>query len=317
MSKNNFTDSLDYLSTISKEIIDLLPFDKVSSPPIWVKHTESIFSMILEHSIEKYDLKNVDEKDRFPIIRKKFESLYDENRDVLNKSFIIMDENDKPKPNDSWIKLEDKQLISGLSKSRGITICLKKGDDKTEDLEIPISELYNAALYIKKNKIVESPNYPICIIYAIYNCILHSTDKDSDSLNNIILEMAPATEKKATVMADKMSGAKPYIKAFVNTGLLDELFTKINSGIDEISDDDIDGIAEQAHAHIELLTRSGEMNLSDFLPGSADLDSSLQKNGLSTETLRNMLDKHSSGKMTTEELKKSIPTIDDLFEKKD
>lgn len=332
MEPTNFSEALLNFVDIGRDIITILPTKSSGLWPYWVKCFESFSSAITLKKIQDYDINNTSEIDRFPNLRKEFSNLYEFYTDEFSSDLLIVVDG-KKQINDAWLRIGDEEntleeeedeveignIFSGLSYNRNISIVVKKKTPGTKkvDIELPISEMFEAAISIKKSGI-KKPNYPLAIIYSVYKCIMFSREDFSPKMTQVTQAIFGQTVRQENDLNKRISDASKFIAPLMksNADIMDGLLEKVSSGIDEIEDDSIDEISKLAQEQIAKLDSSSGTSLqsifSNFMPGS-DVDEELEKKGLSVDSIREMVDRKGSGAINNEDLLKSIPGLGDII----
>lgn len=329
MEPKNFCEALIKSIEVGRDISTILPYKKSNLPPYWVRSFESFSSAITMKIAEDYIVNNVPEKDRFPRLRSEFLNLYNSYFDEFSSDLLITVDG-KKQMNDSWLRLESDnsndddqtittgELYSGYSHNRGLSIVIKKKEpnSKKVDIEFPISELFEAAILIRKSGF-KKPNYPLSVIYCLYKCILFVIPNRNSKMEEITADIFPRTIKEGSDLDKKLSNAKKYIAPLMknNAAMMEGLMKKVTEGIDDIPDDEIDNIAKIAQEQVAGLEgKGGDLKsiFSNFLPGS-DMDSELEKHGVSIDSIRDMVDREGSGAISNDALLASIPSLSDMF----
>lgn len=331
MEPKNFCESLTGFIDVARDISTMLPYKKSGLPPYWVRCLESFSSAITSKIVQDYDLNNIPEKDRFPRLRNEFSNLYDLFL-VEFSSDLLITVDGKKQLNDSWLRNKDSNsldveeeeeiitcnIFSGLSQNEGISIVIKKKepDTKKVDIELPVSELLEAGIILRKSG-VKKPHYPLSVFYYLYKCVMFSVPNHCEKMTKITTDIFPLTLKEGSTLEKQLNKAKKYIAPMMknNSKLFENLMSKVRGGIDDIPDENVDEISRIAQEQIAgLENKNGDIQsiFSSFLPNS-DVNGELEKQGISIESIRNLVDREGSGKISNEDLMASIPSLNDIL----
>lgn len=328
MEPKNFSEALTGLIDVGRNISTLLPLNRNIQPPYWIKCLDTFSNSVTLQTIQVFNRENVPEEKRFEKLRCEFRELYNLFFEEFSSELII-EKDGKMVSNDEWLRIEESEegedepikdgsLYSGQSINRGLAIVIKKKEagKKMLDIELPISEMFEAAIALRKSGI-KKPHFPYSIIYGIYKCIIFAVPDHIERMDKIASDLFPYTVKEGNILDKRINQAKKYIKPLIdsNRDIMDGLLGKVLTGIDDVPDDQIEDIAEQAQKQIAKLDKSdGSMMslFSDFLPGSAD-ELSDKMEGVNVDSIRDMVDRAGSGKITNEELMASIPSLESII----
>jgi hypothetical protein len=328
MKPLNFCDALMRFIDIGREITTLMPTTGACLPPYWVRCFEAFSQTLNKKIVEDYNVNRIPECDRFPKLRNEFLALYESFQDEFSSDLLIVVDG-KKQLNDSWLRIieensddttndEEKEQIdrseffSGFSKNRNISIVIKKKEPGTKkvDIELPISEMLETAILLRKSGF-KKPNHPMAVICALYECVSFAVPQHHSKVDEIIEDLFPLTIKDESEIQSKVKSAKEMMKPLMRTNgaLMETIMKRVSDGIDEMPDENIDEITRIAQEQLSNLdSKEGGLKsiLGNFLPGSDD--DTLAENGISIDAIRNLVDRQQSGAISNEELMASIPT---------
>lgn len=337
MEPRNFSEALNRLIDVGRDISTHLPLNRNLQPPYWIKCFDAFSHAVTLQTIQVFNRNKIPEDQRFEKLKGEFASLYDLFLEEFSGDLVV-ERDGKKISNDSWLRIEESDfeeddqskkdepikndsLYSGQSSNRGLSIVIKKKEKGTKmlDIEFPISEMFEAAIALRKSG-CKKPHYPYSVLYGIYKCIIFAVPDHISKMDEIATAIFPYTEKEGNILDQRIKEAKRYIKPLIdsNKDVMGGLLDKVIGGIDEIPDDQITEIAEQAQKRVVQMEKSdGTMAsmFADFLPGSAD-EIAEKMEGVDTDNIRAMIDRAGSGKITNEELIASIPSLGDILDGK-
>lgn len=350
MEFRNLQDDLKGLIDLERELSTLTGNDDQTVPAYWVRSSNAFSTALSRKIAEEYDNvnhvnnqqypdKRTPHELRFPNIKKQIVEIYETFEDELSQEFMITQENGKKKLNDSWIRIrkeisedefckEDEDLSRSIRSNQGLRIIIKEYTPEEikkgkVNMELPISELYRACLYLDKNGI-KQPRYPYVFINLIYHCFKHTIpeDKLSPRILQVLLDIQERKEtllmKEKNKLGSTMESVKKSIAPFIssNKEQFSGLTSQINSQLTNLTDDSIDEVAEQCHKAIETFTSNENKDLSqiigDMLSTDADkVKETMEQVGLGEENIKALVGNVSDG-LPNDELKATIPTFDDI-----
>lgn len=350
MFPQNRTESLKFLVDVSRELSSLTGNDDQRIPAYWVR-TCRLFSEKLTRKLvtvynntnhpsnQNYENKITPEEARYPGMEKQLREIYELYEDELNEDFMVQTEDGKKKVNIDWLKIsgnfeegefdkEDEKFIMSMKENKGIRIIV---DECTPEeikqgkvsVEMPLSQLLRAALYLDK-KGIQKPKYPYVVIYAIYNLFKFFVDKDKLSprvlsvIDEIYARREILLEKEKTKIDDSMNSLKQLAAPLIssNKDAFSSITDQIDAGLNDLNDETIDQVADQCHQAISLFKSKEKKDLSQVIGDMIGADTekvkeTMEKFGLHEGNIRAMVDGVSGG-MSNEQLKKSIPAMDDI-----
>ena len=351
MEIQNLTDALKYIIDLSRELGTITGSDDQLIPAYWVRtcnaFSQAITTKIVneynntEHPNNKnYPGKITPQELRFPGIKSKFLEIYETFEDELSQNFMIVTETGTKKVNDGWLRInedfeenefnhEDENFVFALRDNKGIKVNIKTvtREDKKHnkvDVELPLSSLYRAALYVVKVKKMKKPMYTYAIIFGIYNCFKFSVPREK--LNSQIFAVIDDIYDRKEILLEKDKGTisstvetiKESIAPFIgaNSGAFSGIKDQINLGLEQLNEASIDRVAEECHKAIETFTSNQSKSLDEVIGGMISTDSSkvretMERVGLHENNIRAIIDRTSGG-MTNDDLKSSIPNMDDI-----
>ena len=342
MELNDFSSSIIYLTNICEELCSLTGNDDRNVHPYWVRTLKSFSKAITTKIATEYLIRNTPESGRFLGLKEKFKDIYDIFVDEFSQPLMIS-VGDKKKVNDEWLRIEgdisdgefcteELRQDSSLSKNRALVVNIytpteeqvKKGSVK---IELALSEIYRAAIYVDRN-VIKKPRYPYAVIYGIYNCIKYSAPEDSlaekfyDVINGLYRNRADLLEKDQTSIDQAISSVKSQFSDIANENkdALGGMMSEIRSGLDELTDDTIDQIAEEAHGAIKAFEKNKNGDLSSVIGSlmgadSKQVEETMRNVGLHENNIKRIIDV-ASGTGTSKsnaELLSSIPNDIDFF----
>lgn len=350
MEVNNLYEALKYVIDISRDLTTITGNDDQLVPAYWVRTSAEFSKAITSKTINEYNNKshpnNKDYPDnitpqelRFPGIKSKFLEIYEAFEDELSESFMKITEEGKKRVNDSWLKttdevsedefnFEDESFMNSIRDNKGIkvTIIQYTKEQRREgkvDVELPLSSLYRAAVYVDKQK-TRKPRYPYAVLYGIYNCFKYSVpaERINSQILSVIADIYDRREellsKEKGKITSTMESVKQSIAPLVNSNreAFSGIMSQINSGIGDINDDTIDNIAEQCHKAIDVFESNKAKSLDQVISDLTSADKSkvretMDRVGLHEGNIRAMIDGVSGG-MSNDELKASIPQISEI-----
>lgn len=348
--ERDFLKATNFLVDAGREIASLIPAKSGGRKPYWYNCLELYSNTITMREVREYKGRGIPEEQKYVDIKKHFSDYYELFQSDFSEELIKQDPvTGKKTFNESWIAAETDDLdVSDPEESEDeeeipkkrketeyeynvsnrdikITLARKEPGTKTFAIELPITEMYEAAKKVRKNGHKER-HYPYAIIYGVYMCVMSSLPEPDPMMLKITSEIYELAKRQETGVKKSIKGAKKYIAPIMkrNGDIMDGLLNQVLSGIDDIPNDQIEQISESAQEHITAANASdGSLQslLADFMPGSAEeVDKQMKDRGLTFENIRTMVDQHGSGAMSTEELMQSIPglnvpTLDDIIDK--
>jgi len=348
---NNLNESLKYLIDLGRDLRTLTGNDDQKLPGYWTKTLDEFSAALTNKNITCYDNTNYEgnqcyedrktpEHQRFPGIRSKFLEIYEIEEDQLNQEFMILQSNGKKKVNDGWLRINknieysefcNENFHLPIKENSGYNITIKKYSPEEKrrghvDVELPISSLYRAAIYID-NKGSKNPRYPYAVIYGIYNCFKYSVPQERLSphileiINDIYSRKEILLEKEKTKLSAAMETVKKSIGPLINSNResIQSLTSQIENGLTDLDDNKIDEVAEQCHNAIEMFTENSQKDLSQVIGSMISADeekvkSTMERFGFSENNIRSIID-NKTGAMTNEELRETlkINEIDEIL----
>lgn len=340
--EGSFLKSSNFLIDVGRDIANLIPCKKGGKKPYWYNCLELYSHHITTTYVNEYMDKNVPEALQFQQLKNDFRGYFEMFNEDFSNELISEDKSTgKKKFNDSWIAAESDEVeessdseddeteskkkktvydFENTMRNRDIKITVSRRERGTNtfDVELPITEMYEAAKKIRKMGYKER-HYPYAIVYGVYDCIMNSIENPPSIMRKISSELQPYVKKQGNDIEKSIKGAKKYIKPIMerNKDIMGGLLDQVLNGIDEIPDDQVDEISEKAQEHVSSLNKAdGSLKslLADFMPGSAEeVDRQMETRGLTYDNIRNMIDQHGSGAMSNEELLDSIPSLDTIL----
>lgn len=281
---------------VSDELFQLTGSNDKEKQPYWVVTSKAFSAAITKKIVVEYSPSSTPESERFLNLKKKFMDIYETFSDVFSCPLMIKVDG-KNKVNDSWLKIdevvsdgefcsEESEQDSSFFSNRGLTLNIyrpsQEDRDKKKkiDIEIPISELYRAAVYVDCN-ILKRPRYPYCVIYGIYNCIKYSSPPGSlhpelyKVIENILEKSSDLLEKDPSSIDKTINSVKDKVSDFVdgNTESLMDMISQIRGGLDELTDENIEIVANEAHKCIKTFEKSKGGGLSEVIGNLTGADS--------------------------------------------
>lgn len=336
---DNITDALRYIINISKEIAKIAGHTDKTKETYYSKCLNQFDLIVTKKSVTDYNPRNVPQSERFPSIKNEirtnfFELFMTDLDNTIFREEVTADGKKKKIPNDEWLRIgevsEDEEYFSSLKKNRGLSLVISKVNEEERragkiDIELPLSEIYMAAIYIFKVKGIKNPHYPLCVIYGIYQLIKYSlplgvlTEHPSINRNIQELMISGVLVKVNDYDKNTQNKVKEFIRPMIesNKASVNSLFSQIKGGIRGMSIEEVDTVSAQAKTAIQSLQETGK----DFketigkLMGCSqnEVKEKMESVGLCENNIRSVIDKV-SGSMTNQELQETIPTsIDDLL----
>lgn len=311
---DTFVKSINFLVDVGRDIGLVTP-QKNGKKPYWSYCLDLFAHNITTKYITEYLNSDIPDEEQFPTVKDLFVSYYEFYADDFANE-LIQNVDGKKHFNDSWIKAEIDEEENDTS-NRGIklTIMKKQSGSKSYDIELALSEIYDAA--IKVHKAGDTPrHYPYAVIYGVYKCVIHSIENPPPMMIKICNELEQYVHKKENGVKQNITRVKKYAAPLLkrNKHLMDGLIKKVMDGIDEIPDESVDEISERAQEHIASLSRPGGSVMdmfSSLMPGSADdFETKMSENGISYENVKRLIDNSGSDAISPEELLASIPKVE-------
>lgn len=328
--KDPFYDSLKFLIELGRDMICLITPKTGGRHPYWVYCLELADNYITNMYINDYSDGDIPIDQRFLEIKAKFKDYYFLFEEDFSKELIYLNDNGKKVFNSEWIKadceessyddFDDENIpekISFESQNRNIRITLVPRNKKNKyDIEFPLTEMFEAALVLKKQYPKESRNYPYAVVYAIYQCIINAEPNHSPMMETICYEIHDMAVKTDSGIEKGIKTAKKYVGPIVenNPEIFGGLFSSVYDGIEEIPEENMEQMSNEAHNYMKKLNKTGgSLNdiMGSFLPGSADdedVSEKMKSMGVTEENIKLLIDPSLKDSMTDEELKNSIPT---------
>jgi len=343
MNIKSFSDAIICLINESEEICSLTGNDDRDVLPYYVKTLKSFSKSINTKNARDYIPGNVKDSERFPGLRDKFKEIYEVFKDDFSQPLLS-----NKKVNDDWLKINteisegefcsdiDKQ-DSSLLKNRGLTINIftptivnkKKG---ALNVEIAISEFYRAAIYIDKN-ISKKPRRPYKYIYLLYNCIKFSHEPGSldsefyKSIDDIYERRSEFLENDKSGIGKAISSVKDKLSGVLgdNVDSMSGMIDSINGGLNDLTDDSIDKIADDAQNAVKSFENSKNRDAGEVIGDIMGVDSkqvekTMKSVGLHEKNIKSILNKAAgideTKSQTNKELLSSIPDIDSFLSNK-
>lgn len=350
MEINNLYEALKYLVDISRDLTTITGNDDQLVPAYWVRTSNEFSKAITSKTVNEYNnrihINNRDYPDnvtphelRFPGIKTKFLEIYEAFEDELSEPFMRITEQGKKRVNDSWLKttdevtedefnFEDETFMNSIRDNKGIKITIVQYTKEQRrngkvDVELPLSGLYRAAVYVDKQK-QRKPRYPYAILYGIYNCFKYSVplDRLNPQILSVISDIYDRREellsKEKGKISSTMESVKQSIAPLINSNreAFSGIMSQINSGIGDINDDTIDNIAEECNKAINVFECNKAKSLDQVISDLTSADKTkvrqtMDRVGLHEGNIRAMIDGVSGG-MTNEELKSTIPQMNEI-----
>lgn len=336
MKPTNITESLKILTDACKELSTLTGNDDRAVAANWVRTTDAFIGAITTKTVNDYNKNKTSHNLRFPGIKKKFEEIYNDFEDDLNQDLFLV-KDDKKILNDSWLRItkdieenefnsEDVKFTESIRENKGLKINIKtySNEEKKKghvDVELPLSMIYRAGLYIDKLK-TSRKKYRFVILYGIFNCFKFSLENISPKIQEHIDSMYSQKDtlfmKETDNMSSTMNSVKNNIAPLINSNVdfFSQIFTQMDDGINQLTDDNVDDIAEQCEKVIALCSsnnKKGTSNIiSEMMGVSEDKVNAVRENmGLQEGNIRSIIDRISGGVDNTD-LLKSIPKMDEF-----
>lgn len=337
---DDLTQTFKYLIQIGNELSTLTGNAGRKHKFYWVRSLEQFSLVITKKIVDVYKKDNVPREKWFNGLRVKIvEDLYDNFEDELSHELLEDKGNGKKKVNDEWLRINSNgdneefcdefgEAVSGFNYNRGLKLTIvKRTDDeklkKLVDIEIPLSEMYMAAIYVLKEMKITQPHYPYCIIYGIYQLFRHSVpiDRIKQQIIQTIEKLISSNvlEKDEGKIDQSIGQMKKAIKPFIdsNRGTFTDMLGGIKGGIKGMSVQQIEEVADQAHNAIKALNTKGKdfkETIGEMIGSNGDeVKKKMEQMGLHEKNIRAVID-NVSGSMTNTELYSTIPSsIDDLL----
>lgn len=350
MEINNLYEALKYLIDISRDLTTITGNDDQLVPSYWVRTSNEFSKAITSKTVNEYNNKehpnNVNYPDkitphelRFPGIKAKFMEIYEAFEDELSEPFLKITDEGIKRVNDAWLKttdevseeefnFEDETFMNSIRDNKGIKITIiqytkEQRRNGKVDVELPLSGLYRAAIYVDKQK-KRKPRYPYTILYGIYNCFKYSVPPErlNSQINSVISDIYDRREELLTKEKGKITSTMESVKASIaplvnsNREAFSGILEQIDQGISDITDDTIDNIAEQCNQAINLFENNKSKSLDQVISDltSADREKvreTMDRVGLHEGNIRALVDNVSGG-MSNDELKASIPQMSEI-----
>lgn len=348
---NNLDETLKYGIDITRDLSTLTGNDDQRVPSYWVRTTDAFSTAITMKNVNEYnDTNHVNNKNypgnitpeelRFPGIRAKILEIYEAEEDDLSLPFKIPQANGKIKINDKWIRInkeidedefckEDDKLILATRENRGYKIVVKEYSlneikQGKVNIELPISSIYRAATFVDSRLEIKKPRYPYAVLYFVLHLFKYSVPKDriSPRIQEIIDDLYDRKEsllereknKLGSTMDSVKNSMAPILEA--NRANFTGIATQLNEGLDSLNDSTIEGVADQCHKAIAMFTENSSKDLNEVISTMISADpnkvkDTMQNYGLSEENIRAIV-KTTDGPMSNDELKSTLPDINDI-----
>lgn len=294
-TEKKFSDYLLYICSVGNKMSSSL---RRTIPPYWAQCLDAVHLSLISKIIQDYEKNDTPELERFPSLRRKVVEFYQIFEEELSHPFI--DEIDgKSILNDSWIRIsglpptKEEQLFSDdnvehsvssttLSSSilyhsktnRGLSFTIaKKGeteDYEDIDLEIPISEMYRTAIYLRDCGIVK-PHFAFCVLFGVYGllstCGIPVHEQILIELENIY----PYSNIENDTVESKIEEASETIRNLPISSLVEDTTDTIVNLVKNIDDESLGSILSKATDELTNLdkTKGSLFSIFDqFFPGS-------------------------------------------------
>lgn len=350
---SNLIDSVKGLIDTGRLLATLTGNDDQRVPAFWVRSMEEMSKAITQKTINEYNNKDhpnnanypgniCPDELRFTNIRRQFNTIYDTEEDELKKDFIqkYVDENGKnrTKINNDWIKInrdiekdghgkEDEKLEQSIRENAGYRITARKytkeeRENGKVDVELGLSDIFRAALWIDTKRKGMSPRFPFLIMWYIYHCFLFVLeDRCPDSIKQGIEIMWERRETLLEKPKNKMDvisdDVKERIAPFINGNK--EQFSAFTSQIaanrPPMTDDNVDQIVAECDKALDLFTSNKEMDLAQVISKlmSADetkIRETMTNFGLNEQRIQSVIEGATQG-LSNDELKATLPSKDE------
>lgn len=348
----NLTDTLKGIIDMSRELASFTGNNDQKIPAFWTRTTEEFSKAITEKTIYFYnnvehpDNQNFNDKMtphnlRFPGIKQKVCEIYEAEEEELIKDFMYKVDG-RMKLNSDWIKInkeidddefgkEDVNLIQSIRENAGYRITIKTYSVEERkkgkvDIELPLSNILRAAQWVDSKKICLNPRYPFLFFYLVHNLFLFCvpSDKISPNIQKVIDELwenrEALLEKPKLAINSSMKSAAEKVSGFVeqHKDTFAAISNQISEGLDNLLDDDrIDQVVNECDKAIDLFTNNSEKDLAQVISGLMNADEekvreTMQKFGLSENNIKAVIDKTAGTGVSNDELKSTIPSINDI-----
>lgn len=348
----NLTDSLKGLIDTGRLLATLTGNDDQRIPAFWVRTLEEMSKAITQKTINEYNNKshpnNACYEDkvtpthlRFPGIQRQFREIFDIEEDELKKDFIQKYVDDKGRNrtriNTDWIKInreldedghgkEDEKLSHSIRENAGyritaVSYTLEERKVGKIDVELGLSDIFRAALWVDRVKKGMSPRFPYLVMWYIYHCFLFTLgDEFPESLKvaiDIMWErrdtLLEKPKNKIEVISDDvkdriapfLNGHKKEISAFTN---------QIANNRPQMTDENVDTIVSECDKALDLFTSNKEMDLAQVISRLMNSDENTVRQtmgnfGLTETNIHSIVEGATKG-LSNDELKGSIPSKD-------
>lgn len=325
--------------------------DNQRVPAYWVRTTEEMSKAITQKIISEYN--NVEHPNnqcypdrvtpehlRFPGIRRQIREIYEAEEEQLSQKFIQSyvdaDGKKRTKINNDWLKIdrdldsdghgeEDINLTNSIRENAGYRITAVKYSPEEirngkVDIELPLSEIFRAALWVDNKRKGVSPRFPYLIMWYCFHLFLlvmgeQCCQSIKDAIEMIWERKEKLLERPSTVSQFLDSDIKDKVAPFINTyskefGFLAE---QINSCRPEMTDERVDSIVAECDRTLNIFTQNGEMDLIQVISKLTSADESTIRTtmnavGLSEANIQNMIEGNNPSAISNDELKSTIPT---------
>jgi len=337
---DDLTQTFKYLIQIGNELSTLTGNSDRTHKFYWVRSLEQFALVITKKIVDVYKKNNVPHEEWFNGLREKIvEDIYDNFEDDLAVELLEDKGNGRKKVNDEWLRINSNgdneefcdefgEAVSGLNYNRGLklTIVKRTAEEKAKkfvDIEIPFSEMYMAAIYVLKEMKITQPHYPYCIIYGIYQLFRHSVpiDRIKPQILTTIEKFLASNvlEKDEGKVEQSIGQVKKAIKPLIdnNRGVFTDMLAGVRGGIRNMSIQQIEEVADQAHGAIKALNTKGKdfkETIGEMIGSNGEeVKRKMEQMGLHEKNIRAVID-NVSGAMTNDELLSTVPTsIEELI----
>uniref|UniRef100_A0A6C0BE65 Uncharacterized protein n=1 Tax=viral metagenome TaxID=1070528 RepID=A0A6C0BE65_9ZZZZ len=343
MEIKSFSSAITLAINASEELCSLTGNDDRNNPHFWAKTLKSFSKAITTKTVNEYLKNNTPESERFLGLKEKFRRLLEDDFTGDFKKPLFIKDGDKKKVNDEWLRIdgdisesefcvEDLSQDASINRNRGLIINIftpneeqvKKGSIK---IELALSEIYRASIYVDKH-IIKKPRYPYVILYAIYNCIKYSLPEDSQNpqINTIIEDLysrrADLLDKDQTSIDKAISSVKSQFTDVIgdNKEAFGGMMKQIKDGLEELTDDSIDQIAEEAHGAINAFAKNKNGDISQIIScltgaDTKHVEETMKSVGLHENNIRRIVDVASGtgDRKSNSDLLSSVPSDIDKF----
>lgn len=355
--------NLKYICDLGASMACLIPEKENGRSPHWVYCLEICANMLTSRFMNEYFVDStIPMNERFPDIREKFKVYYTLHEDDFANDLIYINEEGKKSFNANWIKVdkdeeeEDEDFIDDeseensedcenakespdcetekedkipkikfLNRNRGISIKISNVEQRGPYCaEIPLTEMYEAALVLHKRFKDKKRNFPLSVVYGVYQCIIECVPEHNTKMDEICSEIHEKTLNEEKGLQKGIQNAQKYLTPIIkeNEEMFGGVFDKVLNGIDEIPDDQVDEIADQAQQFVSA-QNSGESGFATCLASllgddkdatREEVEEKARQMGITAKNISKMIDPNSATGMTNNELLNSIPKAEETSE---